>query len=143
VKSPASALRGTSARTNVSAKTSPFSSTCSSLVPSANTTVTFIAGAPRVASPPAGQAHPPTPPRKCRLAAVAVTGISTRCGKSSDRLPRPGPPLRATRFAPLADLAGSMTKNGTPATETSPNLWSVTVSSRSSSRRNPRRLSAV
>ena len=143
MKSPASVLSGTSARTKVSAKCSPFLSTCSSLVPSAKKTTTFIAGVPRAASPPVGQAHPPTPPRKCRLAAVTVVGISTRCGKSSERFPRPGPPFSAIRFAPLADLAGSITKNGTPATDTSPNLCSVTVSSRSSSRRNPRRLSAV
>ncbi len=55
----------------------------------------------------------------------------------------PGPPFSATKFIPFSERAGSMTKNGTPATVTSPKRWSATVSSRSSSRRRPRRLSAV
>ena len=32
---------------------------------------------------------------------MTVVGISTRCGKSSERFPRPGPPFSAIRFAPL------------------------------------------
>ena len=55
--------------------------------------MTFIAGVPRAASPPVGQAHPPTPPRKCRLAAVTGVGISTRFGNSSAMLLRAGPAL--------------------------------------------------
>ena len=90
-----------------------------------------------------GQAQPPTPPRKCRLAARDGRGdlhpLREIVGEIRSARVRPSalPDSRRSRTR-----AGSMTKNGTPATETSPNLCSVTVSSRSSSRRKPRRLSA-
>ena len=81
MKSPASVLSGTSARANASAKYSPFFSTCSSLVPSANVDGHLhrrLCRAPR-------RRRSATPTRRRRPGNAGwprspLAGISTRCG---------------------------------------------------------------